>query len=337
MICGGFVTILVMYGGELLKKTGLKKVVPFRHDAEIYYNIGLKYAGRKKFAMSARFFERAAEKEPFDADYQFNLACIYAELRQTEKSNKIMLDILKYIDPTLSECYFGIGCNYFDMGNFKKSREYFEAYTRFDPDGQFAEETSDIIYYLQIYEDIGHDGKRGKLAGKLAAEGRRMLDEGMYAKACTKLEKAVEIDTGAISFRNDFSMACFFTGQINKAISLAKSVLKLQTDDITANCNLTLFYEYDQEFELYERQLKLISKLRAKNQDEFMKLIETYIKLKQSSHIKDFLKKFLKNSKRFINKKEIRSVLNGIVTDDTKDKEMREIIRESLTAKDTRK
>ena len=103
-----------------------RKIVKYRRDAELYFRVGTKYVDRRCFSSALKFISTAVEMEPFNADYKFNLACVLAELKDTKKSNTILKDILKNIDPTLSECYFGIGCNYFDMGSLKKAKEYFE-------------------------------------------------------------------------------------------------------------------------------------------------------------------------------------------------------------------
>ena len=106
-------------------------------------------------ALQLKYLEKAVVTEPFNADFQFNYACVLAELKESKKSNLTLMNILKNIDPTLTECYFGIGCNYFDIGSLKKAKEYFEKYIYFDPTGQFVDEAYDIIYYLQIYENVG--------------------------------------------------------------------------------------------------------------------------------------------------------------------------------------
>jgi tetratricopeptide (TPR) repeat protein len=132
-------------------------LVSLRNDPEFYFKIGQKYVKKKSLGTALRFINRAVDIEPYNADYQFNFACLLAELKQPGKSNDILLSILKNIDPKLTECYFGIGCNYFDLADFIKAREYFEKYVYFDPDGQFIDEAYDILNYLQFYGDAGVD------------------------------------------------------------------------------------------------------------------------------------------------------------------------------------
>ncbi|MDF2522816.1 MAG: hypothetical protein K0R31_457 [Clostridiales bacterium] len=275
-----------------MRKKGNNNVIPFRDDSEFYFRIGIRYADHQKYDRALKYLSKAAEAEPYNADYLFNLAGVLAELKQVEKSNETLLDILKNIDPTLTECYFGIGCNYFDMENFKKAREYFEKYVYFEPEGAFSDEVYDVLYYLQIYEDVGTDSKTNKIITRLANEGKRLLGKGEYRKACEKLEKAIEIDPEVISPRNDLSLAYFLLGDENKSYSIAKSVLKLDPEDIFANCNIALFHASAGKKDACEKQLKSLSRLELNEKDEVLKLIDTYIRLREYRYFGDILRKY---------------------------------------------
>jgi tetratricopeptide (TPR) repeat protein len=145
-----------------MKNSNIKKILPYRRNSGFFFKAGIKYAEKKLFHKAVKFLGRAVEMEPFNLDYKFNFAGVLAELREYEKSNDILLDIIKNIDPTLTECYFGLGCNYFDTGDLKRAKEYFEKYIYFDPQGQFVEEVQDILSYLQVHSNVGMDRKLTK-------------------------------------------------------------------------------------------------------------------------------------------------------------------------------
>jgi len=264
--------------GEQLGKNIKKKVVAFRYDPDLFHRAGTRLAYRKRFADALRYLNKAVDMEPFNADYKFNLACVLAELKETEKSTEILADIIKNIDPTFGECYFGMGCNYFDIGNFKKSREYFEKYIYYDPDGQFVDEAYDILYYLQIY-DAEFNFKRSRIISKLILQGKKLLDEGLYKKACLKLEKAVEIDPEMIVPRNYLALSCYLSGEVERAICLARSVLKLEADNAVAHCNLALFFAGKGCMDLYYRQLKILSKIKIKNKENCLCEMKQFLKV----------------------------------------------------------
>lgn len=274
-----------------------KKIVPLKRDSEFYFKVGMKYANKKSTLNALKYFRKAVEIEPFNADYQFNLACILVELKQVEKANEILLGILMNIDPTLTECYFGIGCNYFDLSDLKKAKEYIEKYIYFAPEGQFIEEAYDILYYLQIYYDIEAGKNRGKSVSKIKDECKNLMEACDYKKACKKLEKLIQIQPDSVWTRNDLSVAYFFTGATERAISIAKSVLRLKPKDFTALCNLALFYSLLKKDELYKKQIELISKLEIENRNDLIKVIETFMQLKEHELIIKMLSDYLKKSK----------------------------------------
>ena len=268
-----------------------KNILQYRCDAEIYYKIGLKYVEKQKFDAAANFLGKATEKEPFNADYQYNFACVLAELKNIKKSNEILTGIIKDIDPTLTECYFGIACNYFDMGDFKKAREYFEKYVHFDHNNQFVDEAYEILYYLQIYDDAGSNSKNDRVVSRLEREGRSLLENGEYKKACLKLEKLIEINPESVPSRNYLALAYFFDGETARAISLAKSIIKLQPDDVLAHSSLALFYANENKMELFNIQLKTLSELEIEIEEDFLVEMKQFLKaILSDSNTKECLK-----------------------------------------------
>ncbi len=277
----------------------MKSLQSYRLNAEFLYKVGVKYANKRIYSTALRFLNRAIEIEPFNADYNFNLACILTELKDIKKSNEVLLGILKNMDPTLAECYFGIGCNYFDMGELEKAKEYFEKYVYIDPEGQFSDETYEILYHLQLYEYQyeNPDASKNKRVKRLANEAKRLLDKEDYSKACVKLEKIIEDDPLVISARNNLAIAYFFSQQVDKAISIAKSVLKLQPENVFANCNLALFYTSTGKYDMYHSQVKVLNDLKITDRADFTKILDTYIALGEHDYIIKVILDYLRENK----------------------------------------
>ncbi|HHW47385.1 MAG TPA: tetratricopeptide repeat protein [Clostridiaceae bacterium] len=258
----------------------INNIVRYRRDPDVYFRVGLRYAEKHRFYDAKRFFEKAAKDEPFNADYQFNLACILSELKETRKSNKILKEIIREIDPTLAECYFGIACNYFELGNLKKAREYLEKYIQLDINGEFVDEAYDILYYLQLYDsEEGTSRQREKTVTRLANEGRKLLDEGLYNEACQKFEKAVEFEPCLVGPRNDLAIACFLSGNIDRAVSLASSVIKLDPNNLLANSSLALFYARGKYIEQYKKQLEILAGLVIQDEGQFLYDLKKFLKV----------------------------------------------------------
>lgn len=257
------------------------KILSFEKDPEFYFRVGVKYFRKRKNDVSLKYLKKAAEMDPYNAEYKFNLAGVLAETRSIEESNKVLMDIIKNIDPTLAECYFGMGCNYFDMGDFAKSRENFERYVCADPDGEFIDEAQDILYYLKMYENAGTNGKLTKKISKMAARGEKYLSDREFERAKEVFEKIIELNPRLTSPRNNLSLAYFYLGNVEKAISLAKSVLKVDADNLHANCNLLVFCSSTQNTEQYKQHLHKLSSKVPESEDEFSKMLDTFMKTKE--------------------------------------------------------
>lgn len=277
-----------------------KKVISFERDAEFFFRLGIKYTEKRNYKKAEKYMEIAVAKEPFNVDYQFNLAGVKAEMGETEKSSEILKGILINIDPTLTECYFGIGCNYFDIEDFIRAKDYFEKYLHFDPEGVYADDVKDVLYYLSYYEGEGWNKKRLKTASKLVREGKRLYDRGEYEEAAEKLEAALEEDPGAVDTRNSLSMAFFMEGDVEKAISLANSTLKLDHNDVWAHCNLTMFYSSIGRTQDFKEQIKTLQSLRIGSKRELLKVLDTCVGLEQFSGIRKILKNYSGNRNEFL-------------------------------------
>lgn len=262
-----------------MKKVYKKNVLKYKRDPELYFRVGLRHASRQMYGNALKFLNEAAEKEPYNSDYQFNLACVLAELREVDRSNRIFMNIIINIDPTFAECYFGIACNYFDTGNFKKAREYFERYILMDSEGDLIEEAYDVLNYLKLYNDVGTDSKRERVFRHLSNEARKLLFDGQYEKAGAKLEKALEINPDATYERILLSMASYRQRNTAKAISLARSSLMIEKDDMLAHLMLSLYHASSGERDLFDKELFEIENTKILSMDYYYFAKAEYLNL----------------------------------------------------------
>jgi len=237
----------------------------------------MKHAINKRYHRALKFMKKAAEMEPFNADYQFNLACVHAELNQVEDSNRALMSIIKNIDPTAVECYFGIACNYFDMGDLKKAREYLEKYVSSGREGEFDDLAQDILCYLEMFENAEPESKNRKRISRLFSLGKKFLETADYGKACLQFEKVIEIDPFQLSARNYLALACFLNNDIDRAISLAESVLKVEEYNVFARLNLALIYAYKKMEDKCEEHLAAAAKISHDGTDRFMVFFKNVI------------------------------------------------------------
>ena len=257
--------------------TGNKNnILQFSADHGLYFRLAVKRAMCKDFAGSLKYIEKAIEKDAYNADYLFNKACILVELRRTRESIKLLNYIIWNIDPTYSECYFGLGCNYFDIGDYEKSLHYFEKYVLMEEDGEFCEDAYEILFYMglpgetrefDLDRQIDMSEKTQKRyrdsSLKLHAAGSMYLHRGNYKEAIRQFERSIMAYPETKSSRIRLSMAYYMTGQLALAKLLAGSVLKMQKNNHMAKLCLALYYSTEGLTDMSERILSVFARIRG--------------------------------------------------------------------------
>ena len=252
-------------------------ILQFEQSHDFYFKLAVRRAMDKHYTAALRYVDMAIGMDAYNAEYLFNKACILVELRRTRESIKILNYIIWNIDPTFAECYFGLGCNYFEIGSFDKSLHSFEKYLLMENDGEFFEDAYEILYYMRLPGELqnfdlenhiesGENMQRKFMDSsmKLHAAGTMYLLRGNYKEAIRQFERSIMAYPEIKSSRIRLSMAYYMTGQIAPAKLLASSVLKIQKNNQMAKLCLALYYFTDGQNDLSERILGMFARSRSK-------------------------------------------------------------------------
>lgn len=271
------------------------KVVTFERGAEFYFDLGYKYIQKGKMKTALRYIEKAVNIKPEDSFLQFNYAGLLAELGDIDHSTRVLVNIVKNLDPDYLECYFGLGCNYLQMQKIKKAHEYFSLYLEKDPEGEFSEEAEELIEMLTMIKDANNNLDDDELEKiyKVEEEAIGHLEKREYEKATQKFETVVELLPNAIPARNNLSLAYYYLGFIDKAIELAREVLLYEESNVHANCNLAIFYNKQGSTSWVEKQIRIIGKIRTDNEEFLYKIGDTYGSLGKHADAYKTFKKLL--------------------------------------------
>ena len=124
------------------------KIVTFQRTGKFYAKMGLKLLSEQRLVESAKYFEKAIKVEPENSEYQFNLSGVLAEMGKIKESISILEHTTQKLEMVMPECYFALGCNYFDIGNFKKSKQCFEKYCEIVVEGSLMIEALEAIKFI---------------------------------------------------------------------------------------------------------------------------------------------------------------------------------------------
>src|SRR5690554_5797170 len=121
------------------------KVIPLKLDATFFFERAVQSLDRFHYEKTLKYFGRAVEYEPNNPINHCNMAGILSEIGDYEESNKILKHIMEQVDPRLTECFFYMANNYANMEDFELAEQSIIQYLELDSEGQFLEESEELI------------------------------------------------------------------------------------------------------------------------------------------------------------------------------------------------
>lgn len=238
------------------------QLVQFAQDGKYFFKKGIKYYRRRDLYKAKKYFERAVQFDPKKSVFLCQLAVVLSELAEFEKSNDILIEIVEKLEPEMYECYSFLANNYAYLGFFQEAKKYAKKYLEFAPDGEFYEDTEDLLDLLSIETnelDGFHDEEEELINRQEAARG--LLENGKLEEASLMLQKIVKEYPEFWSAHNNLSLAQFYLGNVSKAIKIAQDVLKKSEGNLHALCNLAVYYHYlgrEKEVAHIVKQLRVV-------------------------------------------------------------------------------
>jgi Tfp pilus assembly protein PilF len=115
-------------------------------------NLGKKQYRANNFGLAEKYFRRAAEMHPRDAEAWLGLAASYDRLRRFELADRAYAQAIDILGPT-TEILNNQGYSYMLRGDYKRAREKLDAALRRDPGNKYVQNN------LQLLEDSYRKGK----------------------------------------------------------------------------------------------------------------------------------------------------------------------------------
>lgn len=271
-------------------------VIPFDQDGEFFYRKACKYVKDNRYIDALNFYRKAVEKEPENIDYMLDLAEVFTEMTYFDESNKLLFSILEN-DDSVSDCYFGLGCNFLGLQEYDKAEECFEKYLDRAPNGVYYEDAKELLeilrdeqFYLDVFDEFEFiDPKIYKMASK----GKVLLDDGEYEKAARQLQKVLKLDPTLVFAKNNLALAYFCMSKLDRAIELSKEVLDVFPSNVHANCNMAIFLQEKGDSEGKQKYTNSILNLPTDDVEDLHKMAVTLCELKEHQKANIYLKMLL--------------------------------------------
>jgi len=274
--------------------TNQGRIVPFERKGSFYSKLGMKLLSEQRFPEAAKNFEKAVALESDNCEHHFNLAGVLSEMGNIKESIGILENVLKSLTNIMPDCYFALGCNYFDLGEYDKSKVSFEKYCEVTPKGNFILEAAEAVRFIE-HNIFNKKKTRREKIQRCANKGKQFLEEYKFDKAIRLLEKVVLMDETLTIPRNNLSLAYYLNDEVEKAIDIARQVAKIDKNNSYANCNLALFYKTLNCLDFYENQINAIQNSRFETLEEILNAVDILYKLGEDYVIRSLLERQTKN------------------------------------------
>ncbi|MEH7335199.1 tetratricopeptide repeat protein [Neobacillus drentensis] len=271
------------------------KILTFVPTGEYYFTKGLKAYHRRDFTKAKKYLGRAIQLEPGEPMITCQLAIVSTELGEFENSNRLLHLILEELDSEMVECHYFLANNYAHLGFFKDAYHHAKLYLQLDPDGDFSEDTEDLLELLTLESDEFEEElyEEDDLIVK-QEQARDLLESGYFPKAIELLNDVVKEYPEYWSAYNNLALAYFYLGKAEKAKAILNDVLERNPGNLHALCNMLVFAHYQGQAENVTNLLEVLKKIQPMLSEHQFKLGASFALVGEYEHAYLWLKKLYK-------------------------------------------
>lgn len=282
-------------GKDLNARKKMGKVLSFLPTGEYYFTKGLRAYNRRDFIKAKKYLQRAMQLEPGEPMITYQLAIIQAELGEYEHSNRLLHLILEELDEEMAECHYFLANNYAHMGFFKDAYEHAKLYLQLDQDGEFTEDTEDLLEVLTVEsEEMDEDLYEQDDLMVKQERARELLESGYFPKAIELLNEVIKEYPEYWSAYNNLALAYFYLGESKKAESILMDVLEQSPGNLHALCNLLVLAHYLKQMEKETRLIETLRRIQPMFSEHQFKLGATFALVGEYELAYGLLKKLYK-------------------------------------------
>lgn len=218
------------------------KILSFNKEGEFYARIADRNMTAGKMSDALYYYRKAAETEPENPEYIFDLCQLYTELGYFDISNIFLWRYFFSTENPDPECYFGIGCNYMGVQDIDNAYTMFMKYSEVAESGEYEDDIADVLETLQFMQEESEEEEAERprlvdLGEKLASEGRHMLDRGELDGAEDAFKSVLNTPAATVGNINSLAMVCYEKGRREEALYYLDSILKKHPNDLLTVSN----------------------------------------------------------------------------------------------------
>lgn len=272
------------------------KLITFNPTGEFYFNKGIKAYHQRDYYKSLKYLQRALALEPGEPMIACQLAVVYADIGEYQKSNELLHVIIEELDEDMVECYYFLANNYAHLGFFKDAYYHAKLYLSLDKDGEFVEDTEDLMEVLSLESEELEEEEAYEEEDLITRQeqARALLESGNFPQAIEVLTKVIQDYPEYWSAYNNLALAHFYLGQAEKASEILEHVLTKNIGNLHALCNKLVFAYYQNNDSHVTELAAILRKINAISIDHQFKLGTTFALIGEYDTAYFWLKKIYK-------------------------------------------
>ncbi|MFB1051318.1 tetratricopeptide repeat protein [Paraliobacillus sp. JSM ZJ581] len=245
-------------------ESSVNNVIPFIPEGDFYFSKGVQAFQKRKFDIALKWFKKATEADPTEPLYSCQMSVVYTEIGAYHAANQILTEVIKKQGEAYLDCYYLIANNYAHLGLLRDAKKYATIYLEKDPEGEFKEETEQLLSVLELSEeDIEDDDWLVEEEDELLIYQETAfyhLERKDWKKALPLLQEMMTLFPDHMTAKHEYAYALFFSGERKEAVRLEEQWLKKQPTSIFILTNLMMFYyEQDEQERLNQIKQSLIN------------------------------------------------------------------------------
>ncbi|MBM7661531.1 tetratricopeptide (TPR) repeat protein [Bacillus mesophilus] len=216
-------------------------VIPFHLDGDYFYKKGLRAYRNRDFERSIQLLKRAHELEPEEPIILCQLAAVLSEIGEYQTSTEYLRIVINELDPEMVECYYFIANNFAHLGLFQEAKRNALKYMELSPDGEFIEDTEDLLEVLSLDSDEEEDEDDIIF---LQDHARDLMEKGQFQEAIEILHELIDGHPQFWSAYNNLALSQFYMGKTDEALKTIEDVLVKNPGNLHAMCNKVVIHFY---------------------------------------------------------------------------------------------
>lgn len=282
---------------ERNKHTAMTKgrVLSFEQPGDFFLRRGTVKLDKNNLVDALANYRQALSLEPDNVEYKLAIAEVLTEMNRFEESNRILFTLFEEGECEISECYFGMGCNFLGLQDFDHARDSLESYLQLDPEGDFIDDAYDMLDMLSdnqlLCETLAGDEACESQALQSAQLGKAMLERNDIKGAISALEKAIKICPDMSFVRNNLALAYFCDHDYERAMEQVHAILLKDPSNIQAHCNLAIFCNAVDDKKAVEQELEFLTSRQIQDFDDMHRMAITLMELNRFEQARVFLKR----------------------------------------------